>query len=47
MPFPKEHLSRYDIVHVRLLIAAIDKSDYRTAIDNISAILSMYPFLRI
>lgn len=41
-PFPKEHWNRYDIVHVRLVIAAIGESDYKTAIENISAILSTY-----
>lgn len=40
-PFPAEHLGRYDLVHVRLLIAAIDESDYKLAIANINAILSM------
>lgn len=40
-PFPAEHLGRYDLVHVRLLIAAIDESDYKLAIAHISAILSM------
>lgn len=39
-PFPAEHLSRYDLVHVRLLVAAIDESDYQAAITNVKAILS-------
>ncbi|KAJ5432707.1 uncharacterized protein N7458_011863 [Penicillium daleae] len=38
-PFPKEHLNRYDLVHVRLLVAAIDESDYQAAISNVKAIL--------
>ena len=43
-PFPAEHLGRYDLVHVRLLVVAIDESDYKLAIANIDAILSMsYP----
>lgn len=40
-PFPEEHLGRFDLVHVRLLVAAIDESDYKSAIANIDAILSM------
>ncbi|KAJ5648057.1 hypothetical protein N7490_004429 [Penicillium lividum] len=38
-PFPEEHHNRYDLVHVRLLIAAIDKDDYRASIENVNAIL--------
>ncbi|KAJ5291196.1 hypothetical protein N7478_000447 [Penicillium angulare] len=45
-PFPKEHCNRYDIVHVRLVVAAISESDYRTAIDNISVILKPGGFLQ-
>ncbi|KAF3384451.1 hypothetical protein F1880_002273, partial [Penicillium rolfsii] len=40
-PFPKEHLNRYDLVHVRLLVAAIDETDYQAAIANVYSILSM------
>jgi hypothetical protein len=39
-PFPKEHLNRYDLVHVRLLVAAIDETDYQSAITNVYSILS-------
>jgi hypothetical protein len=39
-PFPKEHLNRYDLVHVRLLVAAIDETDYPAAIANVYSILS-------
>lgn len=39
-PFPKEHWNRYDLVHVRLLVAAIDENDYKVAITNIHRILS-------
>lgn len=39
-PFPPEHLNRYDLVHVRLLVAAIDESDYQAAILNVQSILS-------
>ncbi|KAJ5948605.1 hypothetical protein N7454_001912 [Penicillium verhagenii] len=45
-PFPEEHWGRYDLVHVRLLIAAIDESDYRSAIANINAILKPGGFLQ-
>lgn len=41
-PFPEEHLNKYDLVHVRLLVVAIDAADYSKAIANISAILSMF-----
>lgn len=43
LPFAKEHWNRYDVVHVRLLVAALEETDYRTAISNLSAILSMSP----
>lgn len=42
LPFPKEHWNRYDMVHVRLLVAALEESEYKTAVLNLSAILSMY-----
>ena len=42
LPFPQEHWNRYDVVHVRLLVAALEETDYKTAISNLSAILSMY-----
>ncbi|OKP14388.1 hypothetical protein PENSUB_14167 [Penicillium subrubescens] len=38
-PFPKEHLNRYDLVHVRLLVAAIDETRYPAAIANVYSIL--------
>lgn len=41
VPFPQEHWGRYDLVHVRLLVAALEESDYKAAIANISRILSM------
>lgn len=40
-PFPKEHWNRYDLVHVRLLVVALEESEYRAAVSNIYAILSM------
>lgn len=42
LPFPKEHWNRYDIVHVRLLVAALEEPEYKIALSNLSAILSMY-----
>lgn len=41
VPFPQEHWGRYDLVHVRLLVAALEEPDYKAAIANISKILSM------
>ncbi|KAL5336817.1 LaeA-like methyltransferase [Aspergillus crustosus] len=46
LPFPEEHWNRYDLVHVRLLVAALEETEYKTAIANLSAILSMNPFIR-
>ncbi|KAJ5762328.1 uncharacterized protein N7511_005710 [Penicillium nucicola] len=46
LPFPKEHWNRYDLVHVRLLVAAIDEVDYMTAISNLSAILKPGGYLQ-
>ncbi|KAJ6119067.1 hypothetical protein N7471_013018 [Penicillium samsonianum] len=46
LPFPKEHWNRYDVVHVRLLVAALEETDYRTAISNLSAILKPGGFLQ-
>lgn len=43
-PFPLEHHGRYDLVHVRLLVAALEKSEYKTAVANIATLLSMYPY---
>lgn len=46
IPFPREHRERYDLVHVRLLVAALEEADYKAAIANIYDILSMAnPFL--
>jgi hypothetical protein len=42
LPFPQEHCNRYDIVHVRLLVAALEVADYKNVISNLSAILSMF-----
>ncbi|RAL02552.1 class I SAM-dependent methyltransferase [Aspergillus ibericus CBS 121593] len=45
-PFPKEHWNRYDLVHVRLLVAALEESDYRAAITNIYNILKPGGYLQ-
>lgn len=39
-PFPVEHIGKYDVVHVRLLVAAINLSDYKKVVENAWAILS-------
>lgn len=44
LPFPKEHWNCYDLVHVRLLVAALEESEYKSAISNIQKILSMLFF---
>ncbi|KAL3470108.1 hypothetical protein BJX99DRAFT_264543 [Aspergillus californicus] len=46
LPFPEEHWNRYDVVHVRLLVAALEESDYKTAVSNLSAILKPGGFLQ-
>ncbi|KAF9883356.1 hypothetical protein FE257_003572 [Aspergillus nanangensis] len=46
LPFPKEHWNRYDMVHVRLLVVALEESDYKTAISNISSILKPGGFVQ-
>ncbi|KUL91145.1 hypothetical protein ZTR_00834 [Talaromyces verruculosus] len=38
-PFPLEHHGRYDLVHVRLLVAALKESEYKTAVANIATLL--------
>lgn len=42
-PFPKEHLGRYDLVHVRLLVGAMKEVDYPRAVRNLYDLLSMLP----
>ncbi|KAJ5372013.1 hypothetical protein N7517_004019 [Penicillium concentricum] len=46
LPFPKEHWNRYDIVHVRLLIGALEESEYKTAVSNLSTILKPGGFIQ-
>ncbi|CAG8348969.1 unnamed protein product [Penicillium salamii] len=38
-PFPVEHHSRYDLVHIRLLTAGLKKNDYATVLANARALL--------
>ncbi|KAL4860624.1 hypothetical protein BDV12DRAFT_181305 [Aspergillus spectabilis] len=45
-PFPEEHWNRYDLVHVRLLVAALDEPEYKLAIANLSAILKPGGYLQ-
>lgn len=42
-PFPKEHHSRYDLVHIRLLTAGLKKEHYSTVLANARALLSTAP----
>ncbi|KAL2783329.1 LaeA-like methyltransferase [Aspergillus keveii] len=39
LPFPEEHWNRYGLVHVRLLVAALDETEYKKAVWNLAAIL--------
>ncbi|KAL4916274.1 hypothetical protein BDW62DRAFT_202785 [Aspergillus aurantiobrunneus] len=38
-PFPPEHHGRYDLVNVRMLVTALAETEYRTAVENLVAIL--------
>ncbi|KAJ5329784.1 Methyltransferase type 12 [Penicillium brevicompactum] len=38
-PFPEEHQSRYDLVHIRLLTAGLKKKDYAIVLANARALL--------
>lgn len=44
-PFPAEHLGRYDLVHVRLVIAALKEGDYSIAVENLQSLLSKVPLI--
>ncbi|KAI2902151.1 hypothetical protein CBS63078_6297 [Aspergillus niger] len=46
IPFPREHRERYDLVHVRLLVAALEEADYKAAIANIYDILKPGGYLQ-
>ncbi|KAJ5833059.1 hypothetical protein N7474_001370 [Penicillium riverlandense] len=45
-PFPKEHWNRYDLVHVRLLVVALEESEYKAAVSNLYTILKPGGFLQ-
>lgn len=40
-PFPEAHLSRYDVVHVRLLVQALRVVDVENAVKNVAGLLRM------
>ncbi|GLA16067.1 hypothetical protein AnigIFM62618_002628 [Aspergillus niger] len=46
IPFPREHREQYDLVHVRLLVAALEEADYKAAIANIYDILKPGGYLQ-
>ncbi|RHZ53460.1 hypothetical protein CDV55_103603 [Aspergillus turcosus] len=45
-PFPKEHLGRYDLVHVRLLVGAMKEVDYPAAVRNLYDLLKPGGYLQ-
>ncbi|KAL2865086.1 class I SAM-dependent methyltransferase [Aspergillus lucknowensis] len=45
-PFPVEHHNRYDLVHVRMLVAALVESKYREAVANLLTILKPGGYLQ-
>ncbi|OOF90556.1 hypothetical protein ASPCADRAFT_400772 [Aspergillus carbonarius ITEM 5010] len=45
-PFPCEHWNRYDLVHVRLVVAGLEESEYRVAITNLYKILKPGGYLQ-
>jgi hypothetical protein len=40
-PFPVEYHGKYDLVHLRFLLAALKEDDVKIAVKNIVALLSM------
>ncbi|KAL4969527.1 class I SAM-dependent methyltransferase [Aspergillus stella-maris] len=38
-PFPSEHHNRYDLVNVRMLVAALPEAEFRLAVQNLTTIL--------
>lgn len=42
-PVPEELKEKYDLVHVRLLVAALSKGDMNTAVDNLAQLLRKIP----
>lgn len=45
-PFPEHMHEKYDLVHVRMLVAAMLPSDWRTAVSNIARLLKPGGFLQ-
>ena len=41
-PFPSEHRDRYDLVNVRMLVAALPEAEFRKAVENLTTILSAH-----
>ena len=44
-PFPAEHHNRYDLVYVRMLVAALGKNVYQNVVQNLLTILSKHRLL--
>ncbi|KAL2810155.1 hypothetical protein BJX63DRAFT_328958 [Aspergillus granulosus] len=45
-PFPTEHHNRYDLVHVRMLVAALKAEEYEVAVRNLVPILKPGGYLQ-
>jgi hypothetical protein len=45
-PFPAEHQLQYDLVHIRLLVLALRKDQFRTAIANVVQLLKPGGFIQ-
>lgn len=43
VPYPAEHLGRYDLVHIRLLTAGLKQGDYTVVLKNARSLLSATP----
>jgi hypothetical protein len=39
-PFPAEYHGKFDLVQVRYMVVALKADAYKTAVDNVSALLS-------
>ncbi|KAF3389312.1 hypothetical protein F1880_003559, partial [Penicillium rolfsii] len=39
LPYPAEHIGRYDLVHIRLLTAGLKKADYTVVLKNARSLL--------
>ncbi|KAH8705049.1 putative LaeA-like methyltransferase [Talaromyces proteolyticus] len=45
-PFPVEHHNRYDLVHVRLLVAAIKETEFKLIVANLKPLLKRGGYLQ-